>query len=345
VPLDPIFIIGTERSGSNLLRLILNAHSAITVPHPPHIMSYFGPLEKYYGDLDLQRNWARLTKDVVTHVRRHIYPWPSLIDEHALLSIAPPRDLFDLFAAIYEQHRSASKKLRWCCKSTFMIHYTDRIVARYPDARLIWLVRDPRDVVASSRVSIFNPYHPYFTATLWNRQQLLGLKVETQLQPRNLLRVRYEDLIANSEEALSILCQFLGVEFEPNMLRFFETDEAKTSAGLARDWRNTGKPILADNSGRFRKSLSPSEIAIVQFVAGPTMERFGYSLDVQPLRREPSALERLGFRIRNELWRAAAEYRCLREDKIQSRRWLRCGRIFALRVQLQLLPSQSKSSK
>ena len=51
MPDDPLFIIGTERSGSNLLRVILDAHSRISVPHPPHIMRYFSPLVARYGDL------------------------------------------------------------------------------------------------------------------------------------------------------------------------------------------------------------------------------------------------------------------------------------------------------
>ena len=78
---DPIFIIGTERSGSNLLRLILNAHSEIAVPHPPHVMSYFGPLEKYYGDLSRESNFRRLAKDVIVHLRSHIHPWEVEVDE------------------------------------------------------------------------------------------------------------------------------------------------------------------------------------------------------------------------------------------------------------------------
>ena len=48
--LAPVFIVGTERSGSNLLRVMLNASSELAVPHPPHVMRYFAPLEweKHY---------------------------------------------------------------------------------------------------------------------------------------------------------------------------------------------------------------------------------------------------------------------------------------------------------
>ena len=59
-PTAPLFIIGTERSGSNLLRLILDAHPGITVPHPPHVMNYFAALEGRYGDL--QQRSARVAR-------------------------------------------------------------------------------------------------------------------------------------------------------------------------------------------------------------------------------------------------------------------------------------------
>ena len=64
-PTDPLYIIGTERSGSNLLRVILNAHADIDVPHPPHILKYFHALAPGYGDLKGRRARATLVRDVL----------------------------------------------------------------------------------------------------------------------------------------------------------------------------------------------------------------------------------------------------------------------------------------
>jgi Sulfotransferase family len=273
---DPIFIIGTERSGSNLLRLILNAHSEIAVPHPPHVMSYFGPLEKYYGDLSCESNFRRLIRDVITHLRSHIHPWEVEIDEDTLVRAASPRDLFGIYAALYEQFMKATGKRYWGCKSTFMIHYVKRILASYPEAKLIWLIRDPRDVALSSQVSVFNPYHPYYTARLWAKQQELGLQLEATCRPANLLRVHYEALISNPQETVERICRFIGVPFEQTMLRFFETREARTSASLAQDWRNTAVPILSNNANKFLSRMPAEDIAIIEAVAGETMEKLNY---------------------------------------------------------------------
>lgn len=334
---DPIFIIGTERSGSNLLRLILNAHSEIAVPHPPHVMSYFGPLEKYYGNLSRELNFRRLVRDVITHLRSHIHPWEVDIDEETLVRTASPRDLFGIYVALYEQFMKAMGKQHWGCKSTFMIHHVKRILACYPGAKLIWLVRDPRDVALSSRFSVFNPYHPYYTAQLWARQQELGLELEATCRPANLLRVHYEALITKPQETVERICRFIGVSFEQAMLRFFETPQARMSASLAQDWRNTAVPILSDNANKFLSRMSAQDITIIEAMAGETMQKLNYQkVCVQTSANPAGGFRRVNYRLKNEWLRLQVEYRSVRRDRNQGLRWRRAMRMFALRVRLQL---------
>ena len=78
--MDPIFIVGTERSGSNLLRLILDAHPNIAIPHPPHIMLELDHLEPKYGDLSLDQNLRRLINDAVRVVEPPFAPWDIVVD-------------------------------------------------------------------------------------------------------------------------------------------------------------------------------------------------------------------------------------------------------------------------
>ncbi|WP_372521940.1 sulfotransferase, partial [Sulfuricaulis sp.] len=59
-----IFMIGTQRSGSNLLRLMLNELPRIAAPHPPHILQRMLPLVPNYGDLEKRENFAQLVEDV-----------------------------------------------------------------------------------------------------------------------------------------------------------------------------------------------------------------------------------------------------------------------------------------
>ena len=319
----PIFIVGTERSGSNLLRLLLDSHSRISIPHPPHIMRYFAPLEAGYGDLSDRRNLQRLTQDVLRLIERQIHPWESLPDPDLIVSSAKPKDLFGIFVAIYDWHQQESGKARWGCKSTFMIHHVDRILDRFPDAKFIWLIRDPRDVAASSRESVFNPCHPYLTAKLWCEQQRIGLEQEERLPKTNWIRLYYEDLTAEPEQKLQELCEFLEEDFESDMLRYWEKPAAKLSASLSQSWANTASPVLRNRAGNYRKKLSETDIRLVEEAAGETMSQLGYRLDFELSGTRANQPNSMTLAIAEFLGRCRIEWKSLREDQNHWRRWRR----------------------
>jgi hypothetical protein len=323
-PSGPIFIVGTERSGSNLLRLILNAHPRIAVPHPPHVLRYFAPLEASYGDLSRRDDRARLADDVRWLLRVHIHPWDPPIDREALIGHADPPDLLGIFFGLYDQFLRAEGKARWGCKSTFAIHHVDRLRRHRPDARFLWLVRDPRDVAASSRRSVFSPFHPYLTACLWRDQQELGLALQARLPADCWLRMRYEDLLADPEGSVRSLCRFLGEPFEPGMLAYHRTDAAQAAAALSEDWRNTTQPVLQGNAGKYRSHLSGAEIRLVETVAGRLMEELDYAAETDGAAPLPAGLPaRLAVRLADARWRAGVELRSLRTDRNHWRRWER----------------------
>ena len=321
----PIFIIGTERSGSNLLRLVLNAHPRIVIPHPPHIMRYFSALESSYGDLDDDRNMRRLVDDVLLLIRVHIYPWEFRPTPQAIMRHAQ-RSLFGIFANIYEQFMTASGKARWGCKSTFMIHHVDTIFQHYPQAKLPWGVRDPRDVATSSRKSVFSPFHPYLTAELWRDQQAEGLALQERLPTTALLQMHYEALLADPEGQVRRICAFLEEDFQPEMLRFHETEAAQKSMRLSQSWKNAGKPVLRDNTRKYRKELSPLEIQQVESACREPMLRLGYSMDFPAIRLpRPDTLEKLELHAQDLRSRVKVELQSMRGDANHWRRWARAG--------------------
>ncbi|MBS0000074.1 MAG: hypothetical protein KFF73_13930, partial [Cyclobacteriaceae bacterium] len=86
--LIPVQIIGTQRSGSNLLRLMLNQLHGVFAPHPPHILSIFQKIISYYDDLSNEDNFYELATDISAFVRLNPVPWkddildPELIIRH-----------------------------------------------------------------------------------------------------------------------------------------------------------------------------------------------------------------------------------------------------------------------
>jgi hypothetical protein len=333
---SPIFIIGTERSGSNLLRLMLNAHSRIAIPHPPHFLRYLAPLAASYGDLRNPAARRRLTRDALLLLRRHIHPWEIAIDEDRVVAEADP-SVFGVAAAIYEQYRRAVGKARWGCKSTFMIDHVDAAIAGYPDAQFLWLVRDPRDVAASSKRSVFNPCHPYLTAALWTAQQDRGFDALARLGPQRVHLLRYEQLVADPTRELDGVCRFLGEALEPAMLAHHRSAAAERMAGLSESWRNAGQPVTDASVGRFTRELRPDERRAVEKVAGPMMQRLHYDTDADAGAGGPlSMLELVEVHGRNALLRARVELRSLQHDANHWRRWSRDAATWWLRAKAAL---------
>ena len=313
----PFYIIGTERSGSNLLRVILNAHPNIDVPHPPHIMRYFGPLVDGYGDVSNPTARAHLIADILRLIETHISPWDITIDAKQILEDSS--DLMSVVGAIYDQHCAHTGKQRWGCKSTFMVHYVDEALNRDPDARFIWLVRDPRDVAASSRKSVFSPCHPVLTARLWRKQQAEAIEL-MERHPEAVHRLRYEDLLTDSETTIRTLCDFLGEDFVPELLAHQTTTAARQGAELSKSWKNTAAPILKSNSGKYKTVLCEAEVAMVESISGDLMTTLGYSRDLDDSFPRINEVE---VQLRNVLERTGIEFRSMREDKNHWRRWNR----------------------
>ena len=312
------FIIGTERSGSNLLRVIFDAHPDVVVPHPPHLLRYLADLKETDHDA--------IVAATLSMVRGHIHPWewmPSA-DELRQRSAEDPT-VVGVFLALYDLAAEREGVAHWGCKSTFVVEHVDAVLDRRPDARFIWLVRDVRDVAVSSKRSVFNPFDPLLTAELWARQQRVAIDTASRLGPGRVLRLHYEDLLASPGLMVARLCDHVGLRMHDGMLRFHERNRARTTAGLSQSWENNNKPVLKNNSGKWREGLSARELGQVEAVAGEVMEELGYV----PEAPGPTPTERDFFeaRARDLAMRVESELRSLRSDRIHWLRWRRRARV------------------
>ncbi|MFA7403199.1 MAG: sulfotransferase [Pelobacteraceae bacterium] len=315
---SPIFIIGTERSGTNLLRLILNAHSSIAVPHPPHIMKFFSPLEPLYGNLSIDANFRRLIADVCRMVELHTYPWEIRPDRDQVFQNAVDRNLLAVYFQVYDQYLAYTKKRRWACKSTFMIEHVAEILRYHPDARFIFMVRDGRDVAVSAKTSIFNHFHVYYSARRWQREQRLGLSWLAKLPPEQIMLLKYEELIVDPAATTRRLCGFLGEAFEEGMLEYHRSSEAKKSGSLSISWENTAKPVMSGNAQKFRRFLTDEEILLFELFACDELLELGYPLthSLDELKALPVDIlqEKAGYKVTELRLKLKAEINHLLKD-------------------------------
>lgn len=282
-----IFMIGTQRSGSNLLRLMLNQLPGIAAPHPPHILERMMPLMDRYGDLNEPDNFMTLVNDVCQLAELNPVPWEGVVLNRAMLAEqATAHTLMGVYEAVYNQVLRVKDANEWCCKSLANIHYLPQIESHFRNARYIYLYRDGRDVAVSFRKAVVGEKHFYHIAQEWARTQRLALAMEPHIGPIRFFRVKYENLIADPELIMTQLCGFLGVEFSPSMLAFHETDEARRAAASGKLWGNVTQPIMAGNTGKYITEAGEEDIRIFESIAGRVLDTLGYTRSVVPSGKE-----------------------------------------------------------
>src|SRR5689334_17239988 len=122
-PAMKVFMIGTQRSGSNLLRLMINQAPSIAAPHPPHILERFTPLLPAYGDLNDEANFQRLIHDVVTLVEVNPVSWGVPFSRANIRKRCRDNSLVAVFGSIMDRMAEVHGKPDWMCKSLANVHY------------------------------------------------------------------------------------------------------------------------------------------------------------------------------------------------------------------------------
>ena len=272
-----IFIVGEQRSGSNLLRLMLS-QAGIAAPHPPHILKRMRPLEPSYGDLTQDANWGQLVEDVCELVDRNPVPWENVLplDRAEVRGRCRERSTVAIFGAIMDMYAEAKGATAWACKSMAYSDLVEPLEAYFEGAKYIYLHRDGRDVALSFRRAVVGEKHPYFSARKWARLQRSAMRVRELVGPERHFPVCYEELTAEPEPVLRGLCDFLGVPFQPAMMDFHRSSGAQSAAGSSQLWQNVSRPLMRNNSRKFLKGLTEAEIRICESVAGAELDLLGY---------------------------------------------------------------------
>lgn len=272
-----IQFIGTQRSGSNLLRLMLNQLPEISAPHPPHILKTFFPILPRYGDLTNDGNFRQLTDDVCAWVNANPVPWDGVVfRSDDILRQCRENTLIALFASIYEEKALHDQASYWCCKSMESVNYVNEIEAAGIDPCYIHIYRDGRDVALSFLKAIVGPKHVYYLATKWAEEQRLSLQVREQLGPGRVIQVRYEDLIRDPKTEMHRICDALNVTYSDKVFEYYHSSESLNTATSGQMWKNVAKPIMPDNHDKFRREFPEDQLIIFERVAGPVLHELGY---------------------------------------------------------------------
>ena len=304
-----VFLICSERSGSNLVSAILNAHPAIVSTPPLHLCRDVGLA--WHALIDPEsRAKAKSGFNALIAQRLAKFCSQQVARDFLLWSQENPTADFGLIArqAFVRCCSLANRKMIFIKENNlhrmlfFILHW-------FPSARFVFQVRDPRDFLLSAQRRKEGPYGNKFGSNLrametWRADQLGGLAALAHLGPERVFFQRYEDLVAAPEVVLPALCAFLGVAYVPTMLDFHSTEYSARLAVPGGPRENLDKPLLAQNFGKYREGLDAEQIRMVETTLGPLMQRFGYELD-DPGAVGASRQERLWPMLQDPLERLA----------------------------------------
>jgi hypothetical protein len=270
-------MIGTQRSGSNLLRLMINQLSEITAPHPPHILEKLTPLLPQYGPLEKDKSFHQLIEDVCQLVEKNPVVWDGInLNRNDVYSQCVERSLIAVCDVVHNILAQQHKAETWMCKSMANVHLLPEIEMFYgKKIKFIYLYRDGRDVALSFRKAIIGEKSFYHLAKTWSLEQTLALECEQRLGKDQFFKMSYEELTSDVELSLRRLCSFLNVDYSKKMLQGHKSVEA-TRTAVTNLWSNVVNPLSPGNSNKFLKGCSLHDVDIFERVAKDSLYALGY---------------------------------------------------------------------
>eukprot|EP01063_Lacrimia_lanifica_P001743 TRINITY_DN108_c1_g2_i1.p1 TRINITY_DN108_c1_g2~~TRINITY_DN108_c1_g2_i1.p1 ORF type:complete len:1377 (+),score=442.89 TRINITY_DN108_c1_g2_i1:66-4133(+) len=290
LPEHPVFfMIGSQRSGSNWLRTMLDEREDLACPHPPHIMRDFLKNLEKFGDLSDAANFKILVDHVCLFVEKNQVAWTDVHD----MSIVFPRGvihararaaldrveaaraapleggmyLLSVFDAVMNHHAAANGKKLWMCKSMGMSQHYELLLEFYGKKRLrfVYLVRDPRDVAMSFMKTPVGDCHYYAIATKWARLQRQAVQVMKE-HPSLVLKVSYESILKNKKEVVAGVYDFIGERRFGGVLRQASVLNMKAAGDLIDNAKNGREASKAKGlSYQFQNLGKGEEFAKTQF--------------------------------------------------------------------------------
>ncbi len=257
---SPIFIVGSPRSGTTLLASLL-----APTPWGSPFESHFIP--KYFADatvasLEDRKAFCALAARILKE--RPIAQHRLNTTPEALYDGMPVHDYASLVDAIGRAVGRTFGAESWGDKTPHYINDVDVLHSLFPRSKMIYLVRDGRDVAVSLLKKPWGPASIYACALKWRHENRLQPILDTLRGAGQLYDLQYEQLLRSPESTLASIYAFLGSEASS------EDISLRTAA------------IRRANTGSWRRQLTASQVEVFEQLAGQTLTRFGYSATHPP---------------------------------------------------------------
>jgi len=280
-----IFLLCSERSGSNLVTRVFDSHALVCGPSPTHLGSdLLGNLYRY-GELTAG-GADEFINDFLDLFEAKIGSWVSLVTRKELSSILSVGSPLDAYLHIYRTEARANNKPIVFIKENRLYEWAPLLAPVLDRCRFIYFCRDPRDMALSWKQAPALRGGVVRAAGIWADDQKGFLRLRTELQTvtgKSVPCLGYEDLLQNCSESLSAACSQLGLDFDANMVEFYGKERVQSDGSTVSEWQNLSRPLMTGNAGKFRDELSTDEIRYIEAVCHDSMTTLGYEPDYPTL--------------------------------------------------------------
>ena len=284
-----IFILCSERSGSNLLNYSLGIHADICAPSPVDLIRYLWQNRKQYGDLSLDVNWNLLLKHSLGLFETKLGEWASEFSFDQLRSQIQERSMSAVIKYIYTQEAQMVQKQMISIKEVHVYNFLDLLESNFNNPQFIYMVRDPRDMALSWKSSAGIRGCVIRAAQKWQNDQQHYLRLlEKKRNKGNIIFMTYESFIQEKDEKLAQIASFLGLS--DNFSSSSMTSKNIYARLFPKEWENLNRPVIKDNFNKYKKGLSKDEIKYIEAVCHHEMQTLRYTLDF-PLEEPVDVLE------------------------------------------------------
>jgi hypothetical protein len=290
----PVFIGGHPRSGTTLLGDILGSHPfCICTPESQFKVSVYQRLEiKDKEYFDVNRAFEKIKK----HWRYKIWAIDEFMDFEE--KISSYEDLILILVRKYAIKNNKFNASIWVDHTPSNIQFAELLNYIFPEAKFIHIIRDGRAVAASQIPLDWGPNTISGAAYSWMEAIKKGLSAEELLRDK-IIKVKYEELVADAEIVLKKICDFLEINYFPEMLQGggFKVPEYTIKQHLL-----LGKPPDRSRINVWEKKLTKRQIEIFESIAGEFLEKLNYTLLYGKNAKSMNLSEKLLFYL-YELWR------------------------------------------
>ncbi len=296
-----VFIGGASRSGTTMLGAMLGSHS----------MMFATPESQFKFDIAPLFDSPITPTEIINYVKNHPRSriWNLGIDEHAL-DTSGHSALIRSVVGQYAGSKNKSAAGFWIDHTPVNLRHSDFLNQHYPGCLFIHIIRDGRAVMASQFSLDWGSNDPIFAALKWIEPLCVGMACETAF-PDRCLRVHYEQLVLHPEKECTRICKFLGVEYEPDMIRGEGFD---VPAFTKSNHQLVGQLPSPERIDHWEKTLKPEDIKIFESMTFDLLPMLGYQKVSQGFQPKPSE-----FRQAWLLFKGAVQYLTIDRWRMKSR--------------------------